>query len=740
MARFTSPSTWGRSKHSNQKHQTNHPDTSTASLNQSSFHSNPYVNPTPSTSYATSSSTHHPYAANPPAPVPVVAHDVNESDETCPVCLESLAFSFRLPGEKPHIVPECGHALHEACFTTVYGPVPNAAGRAAGGPRKSHIGVCGVCRRPMKVGDGDGGKSNKLAALTGMGGSEDRSSSYGPSSSPIPSVIVGPNRPPGSTLGHQSTVPSRLPNGQTPVSGSVVVLGNVGYAPPKNSMSGSIVGASASSSPTFSNTYSKSALIDAHPSGASYTATPPVSALAPGIAGKPYDPNEDDPLEYSPSMRSGSSGDPNGNSTYIVAPSIQVRSEFPTITPTVASGTPGNANDGRMQPLTCIVVVELASRRTGPVPGQQGSTTASIIEPYLLSSEGRPFSSGTATTNGTGTVTHTQGHQSTSSIVGSMRTAPTHITHHNQHEDAEFGRRAPEPPLPRYNPHHQSVQSQAQTQSSQHNAAPSQDDADHNASANGVKSPSSSKPSPLMRDPDAPNPAFASVAQDLQNRIADWKGHPMSGLGALQMFDILSVRRDALVREFYVYLFKEAIICVLEDKKKNQNALGRLLSASGASTSGSPYGGGGSETASLASNQTNSNKPVLRLKGRIYIRHIKRVHDTSTTTELSLTIDMEDERLESFILIFRDRTTLEGWRSVINGLVETLREGSVAGRTKSRERLGNGNAGLAANAVGGRDGRRSPGPPPPAPSHHKTALLNEMEEFGGSLAGGKAGR
>ncbi|KAG8899111.1 hypothetical protein FRB99_006935, partial [Tulasnella sp. 403] len=236
------------------------------------------------------------------------------------------------------------------------------------------------------------------------------------------------------------------------------------------------------------------------------------------------------------------------------------------------------------------------------------------------------------------------------------------------------------------------------------------------------------------------NPAFVSVAQDLQNRTADWKGHPMSGLGALQMFDILSVRRDALVREFYVYLFKEAIICVLEDKKRNQNALGRLLSASGASTSGSPYGGGGSETASLASNQTNSNKPVLRLKGRIYIRHIKRVHDTSTTTELSLTIDMEDERLESFILIFRDRTTLEGWRSVINGLVETLREGSVAGRTKSRERLGNGNAGLAADAVGGRDGRRSPGPPPPAPSHHKTALLNEMEEFGGSLAGGKAGR
>ena len=39
--------------------------------------------------------------------------------------------------------------------------------------------------------------------------------------------------------------------------------------------------------------------------------------------------------------------------------------------------------------------------------------------------------------------------------------------------------------------------------------------------------------------------------------------------GPLQMIDILFVRRDVLVREFYVYLFKEAIICVLEEKKQS---------------------------------------------------------------------------------------------------------------------------------------------------------------------------
>ena len=56
------------------------------------------------------------------APLPVVSsHSSSEEEEECPVCLEPLSFSFRLPGEKPHIVPECGHALHEVSdFTFRY--------------------------------------------------------------------------------------------------------------------------------------------------------------------------------------------------------------------------------------------------------------------------------------------------------------------------------------------------------------------------------------------------------------------------------------------------------------------------------------------------------------------------------------------------------------------------------------------------------------------------------------------
>ncbi|KAI0002142.1 Pleckstrin homology domain-containing protein [Russula compacta] len=371
------------------------------------------------------------------APLPVVSsHSSSEEEEECPVCLEPLSFSFRLPGEKPHIVPECGHALHEACFTAVYGPVPGV-GRTTAVLRKSNLGVCGVCRRPMKVGDGDGGKSNKLAALTGMG---DRNA------------------------------PSLYPGRDTPTSGRAI------------SRHGS-------------------------------------------ATGQAYDPTEDDPIEpVAPSVKSALD-----HPAFVVTPSIQVLPEFSSIT----------RNTEPTQALTCIVVVELPGKRgPGHVPGP-------VMDPYT--------------------------------------------THNSQ------------------------------------DASP-----------------------------------FVAITEDLRNRIIDWKGHPLSGLGPLQMYDLLSVRRDALVREFYVYLFKEAIICVAEERKRT---LGRFLSSASGAASVLADG------ASVTSGGTSQSKGVLRLKGRIYIKHIRQVTDTSVQGELSLTIDMEDERLDSFILIFKDRSSLETWKASVQSLV-----------------------------------------------------------------------
>ena len=90
------------------------------------------------------------------------------------------------------------------------------------------------------------------------------------------------------------------------------------------------------------------------------------------------------------------------------------------------------------------------------------------------------------------------------------------------------------------------------------------------------------------------------------------------------MFDILSVRRDVLVRERYAYLYKEVIICVLEEKK---TSLGRLISGDGASISSDVAGSGSGA----------NNKRILMLKGRIHIHHIRPVHDAISAGELSLT-------------------------------------------------------------------------------------------------------
>lgn len=97
---------------------------------QSSYSASSSLNP-PSTT-AIDARVIHPYAAMVAAPLPVVSsHDATEDEAECPVCLEPLSFSFRLPGEKPHIVPECGHALHEVSSCRFSSPTTFASVFAA---------------------------------------------------------------------------------------------------------------------------------------------------------------------------------------------------------------------------------------------------------------------------------------------------------------------------------------------------------------------------------------------------------------------------------------------------------------------------------------------------------------------------------------------------------------------------------------------------------------------------------
>jgi hypothetical protein len=302
---------------------------------------------------------------------------------------------------------------------------------------------------------------------------------------------------------------------------------------------------------------------------------------------KPFDPNDDDPLDFTTPSRS------NGMepSQYVVAPSIQVRPEFSSLTRT----------HDQNQPLTCIVVIELPGKRTAGAPGPVMSDSFS---------------------------TH--------------RNGSPHP--HSRHDTPHSGHSSPRP-------EHQANRRVQSTPEGYRRESPSQayDNQFEVGSQNGTEPTPPYQPA-IIHEEDS---AFNAITEDLRNRIIDWKGHPLSDLGPLQMYDLLSVRRDNLVREFYVYLFKEALICVVEEKKRS---LGRLLSnASGLTDSSSTMG-------------SSNSRGVLRLRGRIYVRHIKHVTASSAAGEMSLTIDMEDE-LASFILIYKDRSSLEAWKNTIQALV-----------------------------------------------------------------------
>ena len=348
----------------------------------------------------------------------------------------------------------------------------------------------------------------------------------------------------------------------------------------------------------------------------------PRPRAGPGPAGpsapKPYNPNDDDPVEHihNGSIRSG--GSDQGQGQYIVSPSIQVRPEFSTLT---------RSNDAT-QPLTCIVVVELPGKRSnGPIPG----AVMSSAESYLQRGP-RPVQN---------------------------------IDMHSPSSSQSYSRGA-------FSPTSQdTTYTLSPPTSQQESPAP-------------VSPPPQPLSPPIIQDDE--NSPFTAITEDLRNRIIDWKGHPLSGLGPLQMYDLLSVRRDAIVREFFVYLFREAIICVMEERKRS---LGRLLSSDSSSGVGS----------------TSTNRGVLRLKGRIYIHHIKQVTDTSIAGELSLTIDMEDERLDSFILIFKERSSLETWKTHIQNLV-TLHQQTLAASQQMQ--------------------------PPPQQQQMQQQRGPELEEFGGS--------
>jgi hypothetical protein len=135
------------------------------------------------------------------------------------------------------------------------------------------------------------------------------------------------------------------------------------------------------------------------------------------------------------------------------------------------------------------------------------------------------------------------------------------------------------------------------------------------------------------------------------------------------------VRKGPLIREFHVYLFQEALICISEEKK---SGFRQIFSSSSSVRSHESNG------------TTGTGRGVLKLKGRIYIKHVRKVLDSSVQGELSLTIKMEDESMDSFILTFKDRGSHETWKGNLSRLLEETRQSNNSSANKIAKLMGTG--------------------------------------------------
>lgn len=143
---------------------------------------------------------------------------------------------------------------------------------------------------------------------------------------------------------------------------------------------------------------------------------------------------------------------------------------------------------------------------------------------------------------------------------------------------------------------------------------------------------------------------LARAVIELRDRMVDWKGHSLDEFGGLRLYDSVSVRKDSVTRDFVVYLFDEAILCVSDEKRKGPLAYKVI----------------GAGARGIATDK-------VRLKGRVYLRHVRAVTDTSTGDELSLTFAMNDEAVAEFVMIFRERTTLRSWKAQVDMLLSARR-------------------------------------------------------------------
>lgn len=159
-----------------------------------------------------------------------------------------------------------------------------------------------------------------------------------------------------------------------------------------------------------------------------------------------------------------------------------------------------------------------------------------------------------------------------------------------------------------------------------------------------ARSPVSSQPSPA---------SFGPILADLARRVPGYDKMDLNSLGPLVLFDILTLTKAFQTREFYLYLFDQALVCVAEEEKKGG------LRGMFTSNSSSKSGGSGS-----------SRRMALMVKGKVYSKDLCQIVDSSVPGEISLSVTMHEPsgNLETFTIAFKDKSTQENWRTTLTRL------------------------------------------------------------------------
>jgi hypothetical protein len=187
--------------------------------------------------------------------------------------------------------------------------------------------------------------------------------------------------------------------------------------------------------------------------------------------------------------------------------------------------------------------------------------------------------------------------------------------------------------------------------------------------------------------PTVDDTAYDVVFEDLKARLSDWKGQPIEKFGQLALYDYIGISQDNVVRKFWVYLFSSALICVTESGRP-ERGLSRI----------------GSKTDS--DKRKSSKPPKLKLKGRIWLRHISDMIEKNVQGSPSLAITLDDDTLGNFVLVFPTEGIRQAWRSKVELLADeskasyTLRHQSPNANVASGVTTANDNNGVVQRGAG----------------------------------------